>query len=99
MLNALECRQALLKVKTDTKLSSKEKRDKVQGILYEFLVSNGYPVVAQMLYYEILKEVDSPDIVDGIRIKNPNATAEDQCFECPDKDTERCNPNQCKVGD
>ena len=46
---------------------------------------------------EIRDVTDDPNVVNGIRIRNPNATKEDPCFKCLDKNTERCNTNQCKV--
>jgi len=42
-------------------LTIKGKRDKVRGIIFEFLVSNRCPVVAKV-YDEILKEIDAQEL-------------------------------------
>jgi len=58
ILNAPECRAALFKANNDTVLTTKGKRDKIQRIMFDFLVSNGYPEVAKV-YDEILREIDA----------------------------------------
>lgn len=66
-MNAPECREKLLKVRTDKMLTIKGKRDKVRAIMFELLVSNGYPVVAK-LYDDILKEIDAQEQDEIMRI-------------------------------
>jgi hypothetical protein len=51
------------------------------------------------IYMTVKAKKADPNVINGIRIKNPNATAEDCCHDCPDSDTARCLPQFCKVGE
>ncbi len=44
---------------------------------------------------EYLEELSPDHDEKGVRINNPNATADDPCNGCPDSGTDKCGPGKC----
>jgi hypothetical protein len=82
----------ILDSKTEKKLLAFSKRILKLQEESQQLVEKAYPTAQGWN-----KPPEPPGVVDGVRIRNPNATPEDQCAGCPDKNTQRCNTTQCKV--
>jgi hypothetical protein len=60
--------------------------------------NNAWAYLCQCDKSDVEFEVQDPEHDEqGHRIRNPNATPEDQCFKCPDKYTANCTTEKCLV--